>query len=88
MANAFAPKESSIPLKPKATIPEHEPVRTADKPFAGLSLPAPKQKRKQCSFYLTVGLIDQIRKVAKKHGSTISDVAETCIKAAIDQLEV
>lgn len=83
--NVFAPKESTIPLKPK--VPQPEPDRKAPKKSGWLSLPTPKPKRKQCSLYLETDLMDRIRRVSKKHGVTIASVVETCVKAAIDQLE-
>lgn len=83
--NAFAPKEKPIPLKPKETQPE--PAIPGPQQSGGLSLPTPKPKRKQCSLYLEADMMDRIRRVAKKHGVTIAAVVETCVKAAIDQLE-
>lgn len=85
MANSFAPKESSIPLKPKAPP---EPVQSDDhQPTSGLPLPAPKPKRKQCSLYLDTDMMDRVRRIAKKQGITIGAVIESCVKIALEKID-
>lgn len=57
-----------------------------DRP-GGVGLPEPKPKRKQCSLYLDVKMVDQVKQVARKRGVTIGAVIEACVKMSLEQLE-
>lgn len=83
MANAFEPK-AAIPLKPKA--PPQEPDRAVQR-SGGLTLPAPKPKRKQCSLYLSEDMMERVRRIARQQGVTIGAVIEACVKTALEQME-
>lgn len=47
----------------------------------------PKPKRKQCSVYLDVGMMDRVKRLAQQRGITIGAVVETCINATLNQME-
>lgn len=83
MANAFEPK-ATIPLKQKKPP---EPASPATPRHDGLSLPAPKPKRKQCSLYLSADMMERVRRIARMEGITIGAVIETCVETALDDLE-
>lgn len=50
-------------------------------------LPAPKPRRKQCSLYLDVEMMDRVKRVARQRGVTIGAVIEACVKMSLEQLE-
>lgn len=52
-----------------------------------VALPLPKPKRKQCSLYLDLEMVDRVKFVAQQRGVTIGSVIETCVKMSLDQLE-
>lgn len=81
MANSFAPKGSSIPLRPKA-----DPAASIPGP-AGPKLPEPKPVRKQYSIYVSTDMMERVKRVAQQRKVTIGAVVEACISIALDQLE-
>lgn len=83
MANAFEPKSSSIPLKQKPRASE----QTRNVQHSGLTLPAPKPKRKQCSLYLSEDMMERVRRIARQQGVTIGAVIEACVKTALEHME-
>lgn len=53
----------------------------------GVGLPEPKPKRRQCSLYLDVEMMERVKRAARKRGVTIGAVIEACVKMSLDQLE-
>lgn len=85
MPGPFTPKTSPIPLIPNSTEPVAPDVKK--KQFEGLSLPAPKPKRKQCSLYLDAEMMEQVKRVARRRGVAIGAVIEACVRLALEQME-
>lgn len=85
MSNVFEPKKNAIPLQPK-TAPNPGPARTAF-PAGGLKLPTTKPKRKQCSLYLDIEMMERVKQIAQRSGWTISELMESFVKAGLEQME-
>lgn len=66
--------------------PEPQEVTGQDRP-GSVGLPAPKPRRKQCSLYLDMEMMERVKRIARKRGVTIGAVIEACVKIALDQLE-
>lgn len=66
--------------------PAAEVVGTLVRPDS-VGLPAPKPRRKQCSLYLDVEMMDRVKRVARQRGVTIGAVIESCVKMSLEQLE-
>lgn len=87
-SNSFQARENmrqqnlKMPIEPPAAAP---PVEAGQ--GKGYALPAPKPKRKQCSLYLDVEMMETVKRVARQRGVTIGAVIEACVKIALDQLE-
>lgn len=73
-------------LKPRTEPTSTEMSSTSGRP-GGVGLPAPKPKRKQCSLYLEVEMMDHVKRVARQRGVTIGAVIEACVKIGLEQLE-
>lgn len=52
-----------------------------------VGLPAPKPKRKQCSLYLDLEMMERVKRVARARGVPIGAVIEACVKMSLDQME-
>lgn len=63
-----------------------ETVSVQDRP-GSVGLPVPKPRRKQCSLYLDMEMMERVKRIARKRGVTIGAVIEACVKMALDQLE-
>lgn len=95
MANSFANKESSIPLRPRSKdlpVPEPEPPKGAEpdsKPFQrrGSILPNPKKKGKAYNLYIDVDVMERITEMAKAQGISVSQAVSALLRAALEQME-
>lgn len=63
------------------------PASSVSSRSGGVGLPAPKPKRKQCSLYLDMEMMDRVKRVARQRGVTIGAVIETCVNMSLDQME-
>lgn len=64
-----------------------QPAASAPARHSGMGFPAPKPKRKQCSLYLDMEMMDRVKRVARQRGVTIGAVIEACVKMSLEQLE-
>lgn len=93
MANSFAPKDSTIPLRPKAAPAPAEGGKMEEKlsknPFAkrGSILPTPKQKGKAYNLYISVDVMDKITAIADAKGISVSQTVSALLRSALEQLE-
>lgn len=85
MSNSFEVRENARQQNLKER-PAAEAASAPDRP-GGVGLPEPKPKRKQCSLYLDMDMMDQVKRVARKRGVTIGAVIEACVKISLEQLE-
>lgn len=63
------------------------PVSSDSAHTVKVALPPPKPKRKQCSLYLDLEMMDRVKSVARQRGVTIGAVIEACVKMSLDRLE-
>lgn len=88
MANPFENRGRGLPLNERPAqdqVSEQELVQT---PMIGaVKLPGPKPVRRPCTLYLDVALMDQVRRVSKERGVTLSVIIESCLRSCLDNLE-
>lgn len=92
MANSFAPKNSTIPLRPKAAPEQAEEAKKEEKlaenSFAkrGGILPNPKKKGKAYNLYISVDVMDKITAIAEVQGISVSQTVSALLRSALEQL--
>lgn len=93
MANSFAPKDSTIPLRPK-TVHKHvqkneEIGASKENSFAnrGSILPQPKKKGKAYNLYISVDVMERITMMAEERGISVSQAVSALLRSALEQLE-
>lgn len=93
MANSFAPKESTIPLRPRTETEKPEvveEVRTKkENQFSRRDsiLPQPKKKGKAYNLYISVDVMERITAMAEKQGISLSQAVSALLRNALERME-
>lgn len=93
MTNSFEPKESSIPIRPRAAeVPRQDdtkPRGAESSPVIrpGSILPPPKKKGKAYNLYIDVDVMGRITELAKTQGISVSQAVSALLRATLEQMD-